>query len=93
MDAMKQMAANNGTVTINDGTAKTGKFGGIYISTAGIITAILDQAGNNVTSQLITTPAGSVDAGTWITPHPSHGWFSSIDFDTARGTAINADFV
>ena len=82
------MAASKGTVTINDGTAKTGKFGGIFITTAGVVTAILDKDGTDITSEVITSPTGSVDVNTWITPHPEHGWFSSIDFDTARGTAV-----
>lgn len=85
------MAASNGTVTINDSTAKTGVFGGVWVSTAGTVTAILDKNGNNVTSELITTTGNNVDLNTWITPHAKHGWFSSIEFDTARGTAVLAN--
>ena len=82
------MAASNGTVTINDTSPKTGVFGGIWVSTAGTVTAILDKEGNNVTAELITTTGNNVDLNTWITPHTKHGWFSSIQFNTARGTAV-----
>jgi len=85
------MAASNGTVTINDTSPKTGVFGGIWVSTAGTVSEVLDKDGNDVTSDLITTTGNDVDLNTWITPHPKHGWFSSITFGTARGTAVKTN--
>lgn len=78
------LAAAKGTVTINDTTAKTGSFKGISVEdSTTVFDHINDENGNDVKSELITTPGSSIASGSWITPHPKHGVFTSVKLSTA----------
>lgn len=84
-----RMAAKNGTYTVNDTSAVTGKkFTSFYVSSDAVI-ADLEVNGNatNVRGDYISTPASAVSAGTVITTQ-GDDYFSGITLASGEVTLI-----
>ena len=78
------LAAAKGTVTINDTVEKTGGFNGISVEdSTTVFDHIKDENGNDVKDELITNSGSAIASGSWITPHPKHGVFTSVKLSTA----------
>lgn len=61
------MAANRGVLVINDTTAVTGRFAGVYVI-ADAVFNVLTDSGSNTKSTYITAVGTAVKAGAFIRP-------------------------
>lgn len=61
------MVANRGVLVINDTTAVTGRFAGVYVI-ADAVFSVLNDSGSNNRSTYITAVGTAVKAGAFIRP-------------------------
>jgi hypothetical protein len=86
LDAIEEMALQNGTMVINDTTEVVLNFDAFYIAEDSVISS-LKIDGNEVLSDYVTTPATAIKGGVIIAPQRRQ-MFSAITLSSGSVVGI-----
>lgn len=86
LDAIEEMALQNGTIVINDTTEYVLTMDAYYVAEDSVISSLKIEGGE-VLSDYVTTPATGVKAGVIIAPHRGKS-FSAITLTSGSVVGI-----